>query len=342
MVCADVQIKALSNTSISGTILTPDNEVWNDFNGEGVLTVFDSQRLKLLEQIGNEPMVIPGGIIFRGSISVVNGEFTTSFVVPKDILYENKNGKIIFYFFNENTDGIAYTKKIIVGGTDTTVVNDGEGPEMEIFFEDATMYNSYLVGPEPNLIVKLTDETGLNTTGTGVGHRLEGILDEDESAPIDFTNYFRGELNAGGRAGEINYKFNRMEQGDYHIKIKAWDVFNNYTSEEADFTVVTDEVLVIRDLYNYPNPFSGKTTFTFQHNLLGGVNVGIKVYTIAGRKIRDIERTNIDQKYVRIDWDGTDEDGDRISNGTYLYKVTVKSVDGSFSQSVLGKLAVIR
>jgi flagellar hook assembly protein FlgD len=95
-------------------------------------------------------------------------------------------------------------------------------------------------------------------------------------------------------------------------------------------------------VYNYPNPFEGNTTFTFQHNLTGGVNVRIKVYTISGRLIKEIEKTNIGQKFVKIDWNGRDADGDRISNGTYLYKIIVNTVDGNFSQSVLGKMAVIR
>ena len=53
---ADIQIKALSNTKIAGTILKPDNTKWSDFNGEGILTVFDSERTKLLEEINNYPM----------------------------------------------------------------------------------------------------------------------------------------------------------------------------------------------------------------------------------------------------------------------------------------------
>jgi hypothetical protein len=339
---ADVQIRALSKTEIAGTILTPENEKWDEFNGEGVLTIFDSERIKLLEQIGDYPMVIQGGVIFRGSVSVNNGEFTTNFVVPKDISYENKNGKVIFYFFDEDEDGIAFTKKIIVGGTDTTAVDDGNGPEIEIFFDDATYHNAYLVGPDPNLIVKLTDETGLNTTGTGVGHKLEGILNDDEAAPIDFTNFFKGELDAGGTAGEINYKFGKMDEGDYSLLVKAWDVFNNFTSEESFFTVVSDDQLVVRNVFNYPNPFSNNTTFTFQHNLTRTIDVNVKVYTIAGRMIKQIDVENVDQKFVKLNWDGRDEDGDILANGTYLYKIIVKTQDGDFNQSVIGKMAVIR
>lgn len=338
----DVQVKALSKSKIAGKILNPDSTKWGSFNGEGILTVFDSERLKLLEQIDNYPMVIQGGVIFRGRVSVNNGEFSADFVVPKDISYENNNGKIIFYFFDGSSDGLAFTNKIIVGGTDTTAVNDGEGPEIEIYFDDANYMNSYLVGPEPNLIVKLYDETGINTTGTGVGHKLEGILNEDEANPLDFTNFFTGELDAGGREGEINYQFNRLEEGDYSILVKAWDVFNNFSNESSFFTVLNTDDLVVRDIYNYPNPFKSNTTFTFQHNLNRPVDVRIKVYTIAGRVIKEMEGKNINQKFVKINWDGRDEDGDLLANGTYLYKLIVKTVDGEFSESVIGKMAVVK
>jgi hypothetical protein len=336
------QLKALSDTRIAGTILKPDSSKWNDYNGEGILTVYDSERIKLLEEIDNYPMVIPGGVIFKGRVSVNNGEFNAQFVVPKDIIYENKNGKILFYFLNGFSDGLAFSNQIVVGGTDSTAVNDGEGPEIEIFFDDASYYNAYLVGPDPDLIIKLSDETGLNVTGTGVGHKLEGILNEDEGNPIDFTEFFTGELDAGGKRGEVNYQFTKLNEGDYLLDVKAWDVFNNFASETANFTVVTTDDLVIRDVYNYPNPFSSNTTFTFQQNLNRPVDIKIKVYTIAGRMIKEVEQKNVNEKFVKINWDGRDEDGDWLANGTYLYKLIVKTTDGEYSESIIGKMAVIK
>ncbi len=338
----DVQIKALSSNKIDGSVLKPGNIPWSDFNGEGVLTIFDSERRVLLSAIGNYPVNMPGGVIFNGRVSINNGNFSERFVVPKDISYENRNGKVIFYFQNGDIDGLGYTNKIIVGGTDSSISNDGKGPEIEIFFDDVAYNNGYLVNQNPNLIVKLSDETGLNTTGTGVGHKLEGILNQQLTNPIDFTNYFTGDLDAGGRSGSINYKFSALENGDHELLIKAWDVFNNFSEQNTFFSVVNGDDLVVRDVYNIPNPFSEKTQFTLQHNLVKPIDVKIKVYTIAGRLIKEIEQTNINDKFVVIDWDGRDADGDQLANGTYLYKVIVKSVDGEFTNSVLGKLAVIK
>ncbi len=334
-----INIKALSEVVIEGKVLNAELNQ-NAIDGEGIITVFDSKRTVRLEDI-NYNMEEQGGVIFRGRVSVDNGEFSTSFTVPKDISYENKNGKIVAYFFNNDLDGIGFTDRIIVGGTDSSNVNDGKGPDINILYDDETE-SSYLVNPNFKLRVKLFDETGLNTTGTGIGHKLEAILNEDEQNSIDLTNYFIGDLNSGGKSGEIIYNFSALSTGEYKIKINAWDVFNNFSSRENFFTVVDENNLVVREVYNYPNPFSANTYFTFQHNLNNDVNVKIKVYTIAGRVIKVIDANGIDEKFVKIEWDGKDDDNNKIANGTYLYKLLVETTDGKYKENILGKMAVIR
>lgn len=338
-----IQIKALSTVSISGSVRNLNNEIDNTFEGEGFVTVFDAEKEKVLKdfQVTYEK-VEQGGVIFNGRVSVENGKFQTAFVVPKDITYENKNGKIVAYIFNEESDGVGSTTNIIVGGTDTTVVNDNKGPEIEVFYDDFNFENSYLVNPDFKLLAKLNDETGLNTTGTGVGHKLEGILNDDVENPIDFSTSFIGDLNSGGKSGVIEYNFFDKEPGSYKIKIKAWDVFNNLSETESFFTIVNEGALVLRDVVNYPNPFSSTTHFTFQQNLDQLFNVKIKIYTIAGRLIKEIEEHNILDKFVKIPWDGRDEDGSVLANGTYLYKLIVETVDSQYKENILGKLAIIK
>jgi hypothetical protein len=338
----NVQIKALSNTKISGNILKPDNSLWTNFNGQGILSVFDSQRLTTMAEQPNATISLQGGIIFRGQVSVTNGKFNSSFIVPKDISYENKNGKVVFLFYDSNADGLGYTSNVVVGGTDTTSVNDKSGPKIDVYFDDLTFKNSYLVNPDSKLIIKLSDPTGLNTTGTGIGHKIDGVLNDNIINPIDFTPYFTGDLDAGGKSGVVNYQFDNLDEGHYKLLVKAWDVFNNFSEETTYFDVVSGNSLTINDVYNYPNPFSGKTTFTFQQNLNKTFDVKIKIYTVAGRLIKVIDSYGVHEKYVTIDWDGKDADGSLIANGVYFYKVILKSTDDSFSQSVIGKLAVIR
>ncbi len=339
-ITTNIQIKALGNVVITGEVKNLDGTP-NDFNGESIITVFDSDKQIYLKDI-NYNMVVHGGVIFRGRTKVNNGKFSTGFVVPKDISYGNKNGKIVSYVYNDNTDGVGFTKNIIVGGTDSTISNDGKGPDIKIYYDNFNNADSYLVNPDFTLLVKIQDETGINTTGLGVGHKLEAIINDDDENPIDLTNFFIGDVDSFGKSGVINYKFTGMDPGDYKIKIKAWDVFNNVSISESRFTVVNSNDLVIKDVFNYPNPFKTNTYFTFQQNLDKPLNVEIKVYTISGRLIKIISKFNVTDRFVKINWDGKDEDGTMISNGTYLYKLIVNSVDGSYSKNVLGKLAVIR
>jgi flagellar hook assembly protein FlgD len=94
---------------------------------------------------------------------------------------------------------------------------------------------------------------------------------------------------------------------------------------------------------NYPNPSKGATTFTFQHNIEKPISVKIKIYTIAGRAIAEIEKTNIpNDRFVRVEWNGKDKDNNEIANGVYLYKIIVNAVDGSVTQNVIGKMSIIK
>ena len=58
--------------------------------------------------------------------------------------------------------------------------------------------------------------------------------------------------------------------------------------------------------------------------------------------IKEINSYGINDKFVKVFWDGRDEDGNQLANGTYLYKLNIKTIDGSLTENILGKLAVIR
>ncbi len=108
-----------------------------------------------------------------------------------------------------------------------------------------------------------------------------------------------------------------------------------------EFDVTSTGTLQVTNIYNYPNPFRDKTAFTFQHNYPADISVKIKVYTVAGRLIKEIEKPNISDKFVVIDWDGKDQDGETLGNGVYIYRIVVESIDG-LSVTNTGKLAVLK
>ena len=68
---------------------------------------------------------------------------------------------------------------------------------------------------------------------------------------------------------------------------------------------------------NYPNPFNPTTTIRFQIPKL--VNVNIEVFNILGQKVRTLVNSRLAPGYYEINWDGTNEIGEAISSGTYIY-----------------------
>lgn len=68
----------------------------------------------------------------KGS-SVKNGVMRAEFIVPKDIAYENRNGRISIYFSNSSMDGKGYTRDFIVGGSSSTVQKDSRFNDHDLF-----------------------------------------------------------------------------------------------------------------------------------------------------------------------------------------------------------------
>ncbi|MFI5143997.1 MAG: type IX secretion system sortase PorU [Ignavibacteria bacterium] len=337
---ANDTMRALSKIKIYGSVMHPDSTVWSDYNGTIALTVYDVVRhITIVDELGFVfNFNIPGGIIFSGTQTVKNGLWSIQYIVPKDLSYQNSNGRIIDYFYNNSYDGHNYFANFIVGGIDPDAAIDTTGPQISLYLNNQNFRSGDVVNENFTLIADMFDQSGINTTGT-IGHKIEATLNNDINNVIDLTPYYNSDTTY--QTGHLNYNFSGMAPGRYHLQVKAWDTYNNPSINSIDFTVSLSSSLAILNVYNFPNPFKDKTVFTFQHNYANPINVRIKIYTVAGRLIKEIDSPNISDKFVAIPWDGHDADGDRLSNGVYIYKLTVDAGNGS-SVVNTGKLAVLR
>jgi flagellar hook assembly protein FlgD len=91
---------------------------------------------------------------------------------------------------------------------------------------------------------------------------------------------------------------------------------------------------------NYPNPFSGQTNFSYELTE-DARDAQVNIFTLAGRLIKTIYGASnaIGYNFKTI-WDGTDDDGDRVANGVYIYKVEAISVSGAKAEAY-GKAVVM-
>ena len=107
-------------------------------------------------------------------------------------------------------------------------------------------------------------------------------------------------------------------------------MLDNSSEVMLDFVVAKDESLELTHVLNYPNPFTTKTQFWFEHNKPGqDLQVRLQVFTLTGRTIKIIQKTinTAGNRSNDLEWDGRDEFGDKIARGIYLYKLSVTTPD---------------
>ncbi len=135
----------------------------------------------------------------------------------------------------------------------------------------------------------------------------------------------------------------RLARGTHEIAVWVLDEYSIGLPDTVFRAIrarVADE-LTIHNLYNYPNPFSSGTQFTFSLSGSQSPDGGkISVYTVAGRRVLRLELNDLRVGFNRVEWDGRDDDGDEIANGTYLYRLEVRA--GGETQVAGGKLVRVR
>lgn len=334
-----VTVGALGTVKVKGSLVKPDGRPLSGLRGRALLEVYDAKRKVLVPEWGDYYFEVNGSLIYRGEVSVRDGSVQGVFPIPKDVSYGDSRSRISVYAWSDSTDATGYTENLSITGTASALV-DTVGPSIHIYFDGQSFRPGDIVGSDANMIVDLADSSGINTSTAGIGHKLEATLDGSQRV-IDLTDFYRGNLDTY-QSGQVRYQFSNLAEGRHTLAIKAWDIYNNSATAETYFEVRSTSPLAIYNVYNFPNPFTRSTTFTFQRSSDDPVDVEIKVYTVAGRLIQVVEAPAVVDRFVQVPWDGRDRDGNELANGVYLYRVIAKSLDRTSTSEVLGKLAVLR
>lgn len=336
-------IKALQKVDIEGFVSDNSGGVINSFTGEMTVTVYDKQTVvSTLGNNGETPFQfkVQENIIYKGKATVSNGRFSISFVVPKDISYSIGQGKIMYYAQNNDVDAHGAFTGFKIGGLSDQTVTDNTGPKIELFMDSRDFISGGQTSKNPTLKAYLSDENGINTAGTGIGHDITAVLNGDYSNVLVLNNYFQADLN-DYKSGVVSFQFKNLPVGKHTLTLKAWDVANNSSESEIEFEVSGE--FYISQVLNTPNPASDYTFFTFEHNQSDAtLNVMIEIFDQMGRRVEYIV-TQVGSggtKSNPIRWN-FNETRTLLLNGIYIYRVTAQNADGIyFSKS--GKMMISR
>jgi len=294
-------------------------------------TAFDSLKYKIIVTDANnvQQVIIPQKKrpLLKGDTVLVKYTLDTKSLSGRNTIFLDinpDNDQLEQYHFNNFIYRNLYVKA------------DKVNPLLDVTFDGIHILNRDIVSSKPHIQIKLKDEAKfllLNDTslssieirypdGTSRTYNFDNDTlrftpaanGTDNTATIDFFPVFSKQFNADG--------------DEYELIAKGTDRSGNKAGEieyRVTFKVVTKPM--ISNLLNYPNPFSTSTAFVF--TLTGSEipsNIKIQILTVTGKIVREITKDElgpirIGRNITEFKWDGTDQYGQKLGNGVYLYRV---------------------
>ncbi len=206
-------------------------------------------------------------------------------------------------------------------------------PRVEIVVDGRRILDGEIVSPSPLVRVSLADENKVrvlsDTSFLDVFYKVDCPGCEFEKLPYSSS---QTQFEAPDSEGELvfEHQFTDLQDGVYFLRVEARDASGNSQDEpfELSFEVINESA--VSNFYPYPNPFSDQMRFIFT---ITGEDVpddiSVRIMTLTGKVVREIDGDelgplNIGNNISDFRWDGTDEYGERLANGVYLYQVRVE------------------
>jgi hypothetical protein len=202
----------------------------------------------------------------------------------------------------------------------TGIRNDVSGPVIELSSKGRPfLFTDYIpIGYPIDIYVK--DEAGVDSTTFQV--TVNGKRQD--------SSHLRYDYSGGGIQLLLGNYLPDRSHGIDSLLVKVADVNGNYSEKKLAF--ILGEELSIKFLANYPNPFLEKTQIAFTVTDVCET-ASIKIFSIAGRLVRSWDLIDLIGKniigYQELEWDGTDNEGYTVGNGTYYVKLKVRGPGGT-------------
>ncbi|MEY3368234.1 MAG: hypothetical protein RI973_1389, partial [Bacteroidota bacterium] len=246
---------------------------------------------------------------------------------------------------------------------DFFVKRDRANPLLDITFDGIRIMNGAIVSPKPDVVITLKDENAfiLLSDTSIVGMVLVHPNGRQETISMGSPEIqFVPAVDAKNNRAVIFWHPTFTQAGKYELLVRAADATGNPTGSaplKISFEVILESS--ISHFLPYPNPFSSSTRFAY--TMTGEeppAALKLQILTVAGRIVREFTQAEIGPlktgtHLTDFAWDGTDEFGDRLANGIYLYRLIVKDdqekalehfetgADKYFNKN-FGKIAIIR
>lgn len=338
------ELAAQSTVIVEGEITGIDGNLDTEFNGTINLQLFDGERVITTYGQGTTGVVINYNDrdkrLAMTSAKVEGGRWSATLHVPPEIQGTYTRAMISGYAYDERrVEAIGNTTDLYVYGFNDSEGNDTDGPVIEYFYVNTPNFeNGGLVSSNSLLLARMSDESGINISDTGIGHSLMLTVD-DKDVYSDLNSYFSID-SENGNAGQLAYPLQGLSGGKHSLTLTVWDNANNVTKSTIDINVGTALDPVIYDITASTSDTSVDFTVDLDRPNTS-LNCEAAIYDLGGRRIWSLEKslTSDLQSKIKTSWNLCDKSGNRVARGIYIYRITVETPEGMYS-SKSKKIAV--
>ena len=339
-------LHALSVQTLKGYIHDENGDTINWFNGKMDITILD--KMQQITTRDNDEAVEANKIkityndypntLFSGKTDVIDGVFEMTFMVPKDIRYNYGNGRIVYYAYDDVTreEAVGHFEDFVIGGSSSVIATDSIGPELTIYLNNNAFKDGDASYEFPHFYANIYDENGINTVGTGIGHDLLMIIDNDPKQTYILNDYFSASNNSY-QQGQISYKMPEQSEGQHSLTFRAWDLYNNSSIASLNYQIVKGMDPQIHKVVTYPNPVESSEDLTIQIEYDQPdevIQTTIYLYDISGKLVLKHEQKGTQG----IRWNMSNLN---VGAGIYVYQVNIKTQTSNYV-SKAGKIIVTK
>ena len=318
-------LNALSVANVRGIIVDRNGAKAENFNGKVHLTVQDKERTIRTLQSRFE-FNDRQEVVFRGTAHVVNGEFEISFMVPRNIRLNYGSGRFVFYAWDESNgfEAQGSTTEFIIGGMNEDFQGENVPPEATIYLNNADFISGGQVNSNPIFYANIFSPNGINTSTVIPGQEIVLIINNE--VQFSLNGFFRNEPG-DFRRGSIAFPLPEMPIGKHILMFRVWDLLGNSTIEYLEFEVIDmpsqpDEQIL--GVHVFPNPVSTEARIHVSYYDREIQQLSLEVFDLQGRRIW----SKTQYTTATISWNLTDENGNRIAPGMYIYRIMIQTNSG--------------
>jgi len=334
-------LSALSVSTIEGYIADANGLKVDGFNGKVHAVIVDkTQRITTLNNHADGAITYSDrpNTLFSGETTVKNGNFSFTFMLPKDIKYNFGTGRVNYYAQDDINDYEAQGsfENFYVGGISSTNFADVAGPDVQLYLNIDNFVSGDKVDEIPLFVANVSDANGINNIGSGIGHDILLTIDSDPNQSYVLNDYFEASANSYS-AGSVKFKLPEMTNGKHTLTFRVWDLLNNSTTKTIEFEVIKGLAPMVFSVSNFPNPVKSVTNIVVKHDRPEKIlNSTVEIFDLAGRIIWTFSQSTADN----IVWDLTTNDGRKVNKGVYIYRVNI-TTDNNEQFSKTNKMMVV-